>query len=130
MNDFNLEFSDTVVVPSGEHNAIETISVNGVVQPIVSENVNIVVPTKTSELTNDSDYVTSDKIPTAPIQAITVDGVEQTPDENGVVNLELGIPEGVATESYVDEKIGEIGEVLDSINADLSAIQGERNDNK
>lgn len=68
------------------------------------------------------DYAKVDEIPEAPIQAITVDGVEQTPDENGVVNLALGIPEGVATESYVDEKIGEIGEVLDSINADLSAI--------
>lgn len=83
---------------------IQSISVNHVAQaPDENKNVNI-------------------EVPTAPIQAITVDGVEQVPDEDGVVNLELGIPEGVATESYVDEKIGEIGEVLDSINADLSAI--------
>ena len=35
---------------------IDTISVNGTDQPITNKKVNIAVPTKTSDITNDSDY--------------------------------------------------------------------------
>lgn len=127
MNDFNVEFDETIVVPSGEHNAIETISVNGVRQPINNENVDITVPTKVSELQNDSGFVTTDKIPSAPIQSISVNGENVAPDELGNVNIEIEIPEielpeNLATTNYVDDKIGDISEILASVNADLSAI--------
>ena len=43
-------------------NKIETISRNGVTLPITNKNVNIEVPTKTSDLQNDSDFITPDNI--------------------------------------------------------------------
>ena len=48
----------------GTENLIESISVNGEKQPIEKKNVNIIVPTKTSDLKNDSNFVTTDDIPT------------------------------------------------------------------
>ena len=38
---------------------IDTISVNGTTQTITDKNVDLIVPTKTSDLTNDSDFVSS-----------------------------------------------------------------------
>lgn len=49
---------------SGLENLIESISVNGATQSIVNKNVDITVPTKTSDLTNDSGFITSSDIPT------------------------------------------------------------------
>lgn len=40
-------------------NVIETIEVNGTAQPVTSKTVDISVPTKTSELQNDSDFATN-----------------------------------------------------------------------
>ena len=45
---------------------IETISANGVSLPIVDKNVDVTIPTKTSDLTNDSDFQTT----TETVQAI------------------------------------------------------------
>lgn len=42
---------------------IDTISVNGTAQTITNKNVNITVPTKTSDITNDSGYITTADIP-------------------------------------------------------------------
>ncbi|MCD8011664.1 MAG: hypothetical protein LUG99_00530 [Lachnospiraceae bacterium] len=48
---------DSLVNTGGEPNTIESISVNGSAQEIdENKNVNIVVPTKTSDLTNDSGF--------------------------------------------------------------------------
>lgn len=47
-------------VESGaEENVIENIKVNGVSQSVVSKEVDLTVPTKTSDLTNDSGFITS-----------------------------------------------------------------------
>lgn len=43
-------------------NKIETISRNGVTLPITNKNVDIEVPTKTSDLQNDSNFITPDNI--------------------------------------------------------------------
>lgn len=41
---------------------IDTISVNNVTQPIENKNVNIIVPTKTSELVNDSEFTSLNQV--------------------------------------------------------------------
>ena len=45
---------------SAQVNKIETIKVNNVTQTITSKSVNISVPTKTSDINNDSGYITKD----------------------------------------------------------------------
>lgn len=54
-----------VVVPAvsaGENNVIEVIKVNGEALPVEDKTVDINVPTKTSDLTNDSNFVTSSQL--------------------------------------------------------------------
>ena len=47
------------IATGAEVNAISIIKVNGTAQPIASKTVSITVPTKTSQLTNDSNYLTA-----------------------------------------------------------------------
>lgn len=49
-------------VQTGEENKIDAIEVNGAEQPIVDKTVNIAVPTKTSDLSNDSGYITNEAL--------------------------------------------------------------------
>jgi len=54
-----IEIEGEVVIPAvsaGENNVIETIKVNGEALPVEDKTVDISVPTKTSQLTNDSDF--------------------------------------------------------------------------
>ena len=54
----------------GKVNKIETIKVNGVTQTITSKAVDITVPTKTSDLTNDSNFQNQTQVQTAINSAI------------------------------------------------------------
>lgn len=117
---------DDIVSEGGEPNTIDSISVNGTAQTITNKNVDITVPTKTSDLTNDGDgtsnfateaYVTTNG---GKIDKIKVNGTEQT-----ITNKEVNIavPTKVsdltndgdgttgsefATKSYVDQNGGKI----------------------
>lgn len=55
-------------------NVIETVKVNGTAQTVTNKSVNISVPTKTSDLTNDSGYQTSSQVATAVQNAISKSG--------------------------------------------------------
>ena len=104
----------------GEPNTIEAIKVNGQVQaPDGSKAVNITVPTKTSDLTNDSGYLTS-----VPIQYVTEteltgkgyqtsEQVESAITEKGYQNasqVESAITsKGYQTSEQVEEAITEKG---------------------
>lgn len=57
---------------------IDTISVNGSAQGIIDKNVNITIPTKTSDLINDSNYLTSEELPEQIDYTVTV--TESTPE--------------------------------------------------
>lgn len=48
---------------SADANVIETIKVNSVDQAVTNKAVNITVPTKTSDITNDSGFITEEDIP-------------------------------------------------------------------
>ena len=52
-------------------NVLESVTVNGSVLPVAGKNVSITVPTKTSDLTNDSDYQTGTEVDAAIASAIT-----------------------------------------------------------
>ena len=47
------------IASGAQVNVIESVSVNGTALSVTSKAVNVTVPTKTSQLTNDSSYVTS-----------------------------------------------------------------------
>ena len=58
--DYNTQW---VNAGSGEVNVIESISVNGIPQTVTNKNVDITVPTETSDLTNDSGFITLSDVP-------------------------------------------------------------------
>ena len=74
---------------------IDTIAVNDVNQPTVEKRVNITVPTKTSDITNDSDYQTEEQVNAliadalAGITEIDFEVVQQLPatGEKGIIYL-------------------------------------------
>ena len=51
------------VEANAEVNVVETIKVNNVAQTVTDKSVNITVPTKTSDLTNDAGFITDGDIP-------------------------------------------------------------------
>lgn len=81
---------DQLVAASGEQNVIEVVKVNSVALEVEEDkSVNVVVPTKTSDITNDSDFQTSTQVTAAINAAIStvyeykgsVDTAEQLPKE-------------------------------------------------
>lgn len=104
---------------------IESISVNGVEQPIVDKNVNIAVPTKTSDLDNDSNFVNESELAQ----------VAKSGDYNDLENTPY-IPstEGLAREEYVDESISSHNssdeahqDIRDSIPTSTSELNNDDN---
>lgn len=56
---------DDIVAEGGEPNVITAVKVNGTAQAITDKAVNITVPTKTSQITNDSGYQTNAEVKSA-----------------------------------------------------------------
>ncbi len=56
---------DGIVTTGGEPNVIETVKRNGTALPVSGKAVDVTVPTKVSELTNDSGYQTADQVQAA-----------------------------------------------------------------
>lgn len=65
INNQSLVGTGNIAISQGEHNKINTISVNNTNQtPDSNKNVNITVPTKVSQLDNDLGFITSGIVPT------------------------------------------------------------------
>lgn len=94
------DFTDTLkskldgIEASADVNLIESISVNGTTRTITNKNVDIIVPTKTSDLTNDSDFTTNEHV-----DAVK-DYLEEKIDDN-------------------TEAIGDNADAIDEINSNL-----------
>ena len=74
INNQSLVGTGNIAISQGEYNKINTISVNGTNQaPDSNKNVNITVPTKTSQLTNDSGFITDG---TGATNYVTIDTVQ------------------------------------------------------
>lgn len=77
-------------------NKIESIKVNGVAQSISSKAVNLTVPTKVSDLTNDSGYLITETDPTVPSWAKQETKPTYTANEVGAIATSLiGASSGV-----------------------------------
>lgn len=73
-------------VQVGEENKIDKIEVNGVEQPIVDKTVNIGVPTKTSDLSNDSGYITNEALDDYATKAELPTKVSQLENDSKFIN--------------------------------------------
>ncbi len=73
-------------VQAGEGNKINKIEVNGVEQPIVDKTVNIAVPTKTSDLSNDSGYITNEALDGYATKAELPTKVSQLENDSKFIN--------------------------------------------
>lgn len=111
---------DKIVTVGGEPNKIDTIKVNGSVQTITDKAVDIKVPTKVSELSNDSSFQTNAQVQSAISSAIggitsfnysVVDSLPQT-GVKGTIYLvaNSGSGQNVYDEYiYVDSKFEKLG---------------------
>lgn len=73
-------------VQAGTENKIDKIEVNGVEQPIVDKTVNITVPTKTSDLSNDSGYITNEALDGYATRAELPTKVSQLENDSKFIN--------------------------------------------
>ena len=71
----------TNISPGAQVNVIETVQVNGTSVTPSGKSINIEVPTKTSDLTNDSGFITSADVPPGAVASTTV------PEMDGVATV-------------------------------------------
>ena len=88
-----------------EVNVIETVKVNGTAQTVSGKAVDITVPTKTSSLTNDSGYITSNDVPVTSVNGDTGD-IETTRAASIQFNSTAALAEG--TTGTTDRAAAEI----------------------
>ncbi len=108
-------------------NVIEKISVNGTAQTIADKTVDITVPTKVSELTNDSNFQTSTQVNTAITSAIAESGhasfkkVDSIPAASEAEENVLYLVMNSTTSHYdIYAKVGSEVVLLDDTTVDLS----------
>lgn len=104
--DLPQEYSMTLrtVLPMGG-GAINSISVNGVEVPIIEGNVDITVPTSTSQLLNDSGYITSAAI-SGKVDRTELAQVAFSGDYDDLLDKpEIPSLDGYATETYVGNSV-------------------------
>lgn len=73
-------------VQTGTESKIDKIEVNWVEQPIVDKTVNIAVPTKTSDLSNDSGYITNEALDVYATKAELPTKVSQLENDSKFIN--------------------------------------------
>lgn len=85
------DFSKLAGITAGaQPNVIETIQKNGTALQVTNKTVNITVPTKTSEITNDSGFITTSDIPEGAAASTTVPKMDGT----ATVGTELAFARG------------------------------------
>lgn len=73
-------------VQTGTESKIDKIEVNNVEQPIIDKTVNIAVPTKTSDLSNDSGYITNEALNSYATKAELPTKVSQLENDSKFIN--------------------------------------------
>lgn len=121
------ETVDGIVSTGGEANVIDSISVNGTELEVTDKNVDIAVPTKTSDLENDSDYQTGDEVDTAVAEAVAGAGhasfevAESVPDAESAESNVLYLVYNSDTGYYdIYALVGESVVRLDDTTVDLT----------
>ena len=68
------------IATGAQVNVIDTVKVNGAALTITSKAVNVTVPTKTSDITNDSGFITIDDVPEGAAASSTTPAMDGTAD--------------------------------------------------
>lgn len=118
---------DELVTSGGEPNVITAVKVNGAAQTITDKAVDIEVPTKVSELNNDSKFQSDAQVAAAVAQAIAASGharfenVATVPAADAAQENVLYLVMNSETNHYdIYAKIGATVELLDDTTVDLS----------
>ena len=118
---------DQLVTAGGEPNVIETVKVNGVAQEVTEKAVDIKVPTKTSDLSNDSQFQTNSEVAQAIQTAISKTGhasfkkVEAVPDVESAEDNVLYLVMNNKTKHYdIYAKVENEVVLLDDTTVDLT----------
>lgn len=90
---------DDIVTTGGEPNVIETVKVNGTALTPTNKEVNVIVPTKVSDLTNDSNFISGVTVNSATTGTTiaTVDGKSITVDSKLAVLSAITVQSGGVT---------------------------------
>lgn len=111
----------------GEPNVISAVKVNGTAQAVTDKAVDIKVPVKVSELTNDSKFQSDTQVATAIAQAIAASGhasfekVDAVPAADAAQENVLYLVMNSKTKHYdIYAKVGATVELLDDTTVDLS----------
>lgn len=127
---------DELVTAGGEPNKIESVKVNGTAQQITDKAVDITVPTKVSDLTNDSKYQTDTEVSAAIQTAIAATGhasfqkVDAVPTAEDAEENVLYLVQNSVTNHYdIYALVGETVELLDDTTVDLTGYV-EKEDGK
>ena len=118
---------DGLITAGGEPNVITAIKVNGTAQTIADKAVDLAVPVKLSELTNDSGFQTSGDVSAAISAAISQSGhavfqkVDAVPEAADAQDNILYLVMNNQTNHYdIYAKVGEEVVLLDDTTVDLS----------
>ena len=118
---------DGLITAGGEPNVITAIKVNGTAQTIADKAVDLTVPVKLSELTNDSGFQTSGDVSAAISAAISQSGhavfqkVDAVPEAADAQDNILYLVMNNQTNHYdIYAKVGEEVVLLDDTTVDLS----------
>ena len=92
---------DTITTEGGQPNVIEVVQENGIPLEITNKTVNVIVPTKVSELENDKNYLTEIPIASATVLGGIKIGSNLTITEDGTLSAEAG---GVSSYNGLTDK--------------------------
>ncbi len=128
------DFTDTLkskldgIEASADVNLIESISVNGTARTITNKNVDIIVPTKTSDLTNDSDFTTNDHVDNVKeyLEEKIDDNTEAIGDNADAIDE---INSNLLNYSLISETGNKIQLLMDTSTYKIKAILKDKNNN-
>ena len=128
------DFTDTLkskldeIDESADVNLIESISINGTNIPIIDKNVDVIVPTKTSDLSNDSDFTTNNQVDNVKdYLEEKIDENTQTLGENADAIEELN--NNLLKYSLINETGNKIQLLMDTSTYKIKAILKDKNNN-
>ena len=112
-------------VQTGTESKIDKIEVNGVEQPIIDKTVNIAVPTKTSDLSNDSGYITNEALDGYATKAELPTKVSQLENDSKFIN-ESAL-DGYAKADDIPTKTSQLTNDANYITAAQAPVQSVNN---
>ena len=97
INNISLVGEGNIEIGGGGDSLIDSISVNGVTQPIENKNVDISVPVDTGDLTNEAGFITASSLPTVNNGTLTIQKNSTTIDtftanSSSNVTIDISVP--------------------------------------